>query len=63
MGVNDWALAGIFLQTDKTKGVPMMFCRKNSGRGIVSIRLGQIGFQTISFSFGQCMATFDTEHL
>ena len=25
--------------------------------------LGQTGFQTISFSFGSCMVTFDTEHL
>ena len=24
--------------------------------------LGQTGFQTISFSFGSCMVTFDTEH-
>ena len=25
--------------------------------------LGQIGFETISFSFGSCMVTFDPEHL
>ena len=25
--------------------------------------LGQTGFKTISFSFGSCMVTFDTEHM
>ena len=67
MSVNGWSLAGFFLQSEGGGGGLLIFARRNSGWGIVSIRclacIGRIGFETISFSFGSCMATFDTEHL
>ena len=68
MCVNGRALAGIFLQSDKLNGGPMYFCRKKTVGGVKWLLdgwlvFGQTGFQTISFSFGSCMVTFDTEHL
>ena len=57
-----------FLQSDELKGAPIDFCKKKTVGGVYWLLdgwlvLDQIGFETISFSFGSCMATFDTEHL
>ena len=45
----------------------MDFLRNNSGWGKVAIRwlacIGPDRLETLSFSFGSCMVTFDTKHL
>ena len=46
----------------------MYFCRKMTVDGVkwlldCWLGMGQNSFQTMSFIFGSCMVTFDTEHL